>query len=71
MSRIGKKPIPVPQGVDIQINGSNVLVTGPKGKLEKELHRDMMIKLEEGNLHRQKISFIMVKNAGILESASR
>lgn len=50
MSRIGKKPIPVPQGVDVQINGSNVLVTGPKGKLEKELHRDMMIKLEEGNL---------------------
>ncbi|AEG58610.1 50S ribosomal protein L6 [Desulforamulus ruminis] len=50
MSRIGKKPIPVPQGVDIQINGNNVLVKGPKGQMEREFHRDMMIKLEDGTL---------------------
>lgn len=50
MSRIGKKPIPVPQGVDIQIEGSLVRVKGPKGQLEREFHRDMVIKLEEGNL---------------------
>ncbi|SHE80861.1 LSU ribosomal protein L6P [Desulforamulus putei DSM 12395] len=50
MSRIGKKPIPVPQGVDIQIDGNVVKVKGPKGQLEREVHRDMIIKLEEGNL---------------------
>ncbi|AQS57978.1 50S ribosomal protein L6 [Desulforamulus ferrireducens] len=50
MSRIGKKPIPVPQGVDIQIEGNLVRVKGPKGQLEREFHRDMVIKLEEGNL---------------------
>src|SRR6478609_1139223 len=34
MSRIGKKPIPVPSGVDVTINGSHVAVKGPKGSLE-------------------------------------
>lgn len=50
MSRIGKKPIPVPQGVDIKIADNLVTVNGPKGQLEQEIHRDMIIKLEEGNL---------------------
>ena len=50
MSRIGKKPIPVPQGVDVQIDGALVKVKGPKGQLEREIHRDMIIKLEESNL---------------------
>lgn len=50
MSRIGRKPIPVPQGVDIQMDGNLVRVKGPNGQLERELHRDMIIKLEEGNL---------------------
>lgn len=50
MSRIGKKPIPVPQGVDITIDGSNIMVKGPKGQLEKEFHRDMIIKLEDNTL---------------------
>jgi large subunit ribosomal protein L6 len=34
MSRIGKQPIPVPVGVDVTIDGQNVSVKGPKGKLE-------------------------------------
>ncbi|AEF93131.1 ribosomal protein L6 [Desulfotomaculum nigrificans CO-1-SRB] len=50
MSRIGKKPIPVPQGVDVKINGNTVMVKGPKGQMEKEFHRDMIIKLEDGKL---------------------
>ncbi len=32
MSRIGKKPIPIPQGVTVKIEGNTVLVQGPKGK---------------------------------------
>ena len=50
MSRIGKQPISLPQGVEVQIEGSTVKVKGPKGKLERELHRDMVIRLTDGNL---------------------
>jgi len=34
MSRVGKKPIPVPSGVDVKISGADVSVKGPKGKLD-------------------------------------
>ena len=37
MSRIGKKPIPVPKGVTVKIEGNTVLVQGPKGKLDTTL----------------------------------
>lgn len=50
MSRIGRKPIPVPAGVDVQIDGSTVRVNGPKGQLERVLHRDMIIRNENGNI---------------------
>ncbi|MCL6561019.1 MAG: 50S ribosomal protein L6 [Firmicutes bacterium] len=50
MSRIGRQPIPVPPGVDVQIDGTTVRVKGPKGQLERELHRDMIVKYEEGRL---------------------
>ncbi len=50
MSRIGKKPIPVPQGVEVKVQGNAVAVKGPKGQLEKEFHRDMIIKLEDNNV---------------------
>jgi large subunit ribosomal protein L6 len=50
MSRIGKQPIPVPPGVDVNIDGQTVRVKGPNGQLERELHRDMIIKHEEGQL---------------------
>ena len=36
MSRIGNKLIPVPKGVKVDIQGAKVVVTGPKGKLERE-----------------------------------
>ncbi len=38
MSRIGKKPIPVPKGVDVQVDGKTVRVKGPKGALERRFH---------------------------------
>ena len=46
MSRIGRKPISVPAGVDVKINGTEVTVKGPKGTLTKTFHKDMIIKLE-------------------------
>ena len=38
MSRIGKRPVEIPSGVEIKINGQLVEVKGPKGKLSRELH---------------------------------
>jgi large subunit ribosomal protein L6 len=50
MSRIGKKPIPVPSGVDVTINGSHVAVKGPKGSLELEAPEDISITREGDDL---------------------
>src|SRR6185503_2975577 len=50
MSRIGKKPIPVPAGVDITIDGSNIRVKGPKGELTRTMHSDMQISRENGEI---------------------
>lgn len=50
MSRIGRQPISLPQGVEVQIDGNTVRVKGPKGQLEREFHRDMRIRLEDGRL---------------------
>ena len=49
MSRIGNKPITVPAGVEVKVDGQKVTVKGPKGTLEKEFHKDMKINLE-GNV---------------------
>lgn len=47
MSRIGKRPIVVPNGVDITIEGNTVRVKGPRGQLERTLHRDMIVERGE------------------------
>ena len=46
MSRIGKKPITVPAGVDVKIDGSTVTVKGPKGTLTNTFNSEIMIKQE-------------------------
>lgn len=46
MSRIGRKPIDVPSGVDVKIDGHTVTVKGPKGTLTRELHKDMIVELD-------------------------
>lgn len=50
MSRIGKMPVPLPQGVEVNIEGNVVAVKGPKGTLQREFHREMSIKVEDGKL---------------------
>lgn len=47
MSRIGKKPIPLPGGVKVTIDGRQVSVEGPKGKLSLEHHRLVSVRMEE------------------------
>lgn len=46
MSRIGRKPITVPAGVDVKIDGSTVTVKGPKGTLTNTFNKDISIKQE-------------------------
>ena len=46
MSRIGKKPIPVPAGVEVTIDGTNVVVKGPKGELSKSFYELLTITRE-------------------------
>lgn len=50
MSRIGKKPIDVPQGVEIIINGSDITVKGPKGTLSRTIDSHITAVLENNVL---------------------
>ena len=50
MSRIGRNPIPVPAGVNIELTDGHVKVTGPKGTLERDLPRDITVRQDEGVL---------------------
>lgn len=49
MSRIGNKPITVPAEVTVKMDGQNITVTGPKGTLEREIHKDISVKID-GNI---------------------
>ena len=51
MSRIGRKPVSIPTGVKVTIDGSIVQVKGPKGELSKTFHPDMAIAMDAGALH--------------------
>jgi large subunit ribosomal protein L6 len=50
MSRIGKKPIPLPAGVTAEIAGQVIRIKGPKGELARTVHREMGLKLEGGTI---------------------
>ena len=50
MSRVGNRPITVPQGVEVIIESSTVTVKGPKGELSRTFSPDMTVSLSNGNL---------------------
>ncbi|HVO80263.1 MAG TPA: 50S ribosomal protein L6 [Terriglobales bacterium] len=50
MSRIGKKPITLPKGVTVKIDGSTVAVQGPKGKLDTSLPPGIRMEQQDGHL---------------------
>jgi large subunit ribosomal protein L6 len=50
MSRIGRKPIPVPPGVKVALDGQTVKAEGPKGKLSQTVHGALSVTLEENVL---------------------
>ena len=50
MSRIGRKPIAIPNGVEVKVDGSKVFVKGPKGSLEQSFREEMGIKVENNEV---------------------
>ncbi|WP_169090734.1 50S ribosomal protein L6 [Paenibacillus sp. PL91] len=47
MSRIGRKPIQVPNGVTISLDNTVITVKGPKGSLSREIHKEMKVNVTE------------------------
>ena len=47
MSRIGNKPITVPEGVEVKLDGQHITVKGPKGTLEKDVHSNMKVSIND------------------------
>ena len=50
MSRIGRKPIVIPAGVEVTMNGTNITVKGPKGTLNSNIHPLMTVTIENGEV---------------------
>ena len=50
MSRIGKKPVPIPSGVTANVEGQTVKVKGPKGQLQVVLPDDVTVKMDKGEV---------------------
>jgi large subunit ribosomal protein L6 len=50
VSRIGRKPIPIPQGVSVAVSGPQVKVKGPLGDIERVFHPDMEISVSDKTL---------------------
>lgn len=66
MSRIGKKPIVIPEGVDITIEKTNITVKGPKGSLTHELNPLVKVEIKDNNV------FVKVnKGTGALQGLTR
>ena len=51
MSRIGRLPVDIPGGVQVELNGSNVRVKGPKGELQRDFSKSIGIKMENNQLN--------------------
>ncbi len=54
MSRVGKTPIEIPDGVNVELSGQTVVVSGPKGTLEREIRAEIRVEVTDGTiaLHR-------------------
>lgn len=50
MSRIGKQPVLIPDGVDVALENHHVRVKGPKGELSRDIHESLTIKVEDSQL---------------------
>jgi len=69
MSRVGKKLIPIPKGVDLKMNGRTVTAKGPKGELSYDMLPGIELKVETGHAVVEQNS--REKNAGAIHGLSR
>jgi large subunit ribosomal protein L6 len=51
MSRVGKKPIIIPAGAEVRVDGDVIVAKGPKGELRQAIHRDVKVTVEGGNVN--------------------
>ena len=56
MSRIGNKPITIPDGVEVKVDGSKVTVKGPKGTLEKEIHKNITVTVDNNMVNVKRLN---------------
>jgi large subunit ribosomal protein L6 len=72
MSRIGKKPILIPPGVDVKIEDSKVIVRGPKGELSREIRPEIKVEVKDNQIFLSpKIEKAMDKKTKALWGLSR
>ncbi|MEK6681035.1 MAG: 50S ribosomal protein L6 [Nitrospirota bacterium] len=50
MSRVGRKPIPIPSGIDVKVEKNSVSIKGPKGQLKQDFHPRIGINVDAGNI---------------------
>ena len=55
-SRIGRKPIPIPEGVAVEVNYGGVTVTGPRGVLTQTYHPEVKVRVEDGMVLVERLS---------------
>ncbi len=51
MSRIGNKPITVPAGVEVKLDGTHLTVKGPKGTLERDIHKNITVSVDGNTIN--------------------
>ena len=56
LSRIGRKPIPIPTGVQVSVENGGVTVKGPVGTLTQPIHPEVIVKLENGDVLVERLS---------------
>jgi large subunit ribosomal protein L6 len=56
LSRIGRKPIPIPRGVEVEVQYGGVVVKGPNGTLTQNYHPDVKVSVEDGNVIVERLS---------------
>ncbi len=65
MSRIGKKPIEIPEGVKIEVSNKEIKVSGPKGELNQMNHPEIKIEVKDGKVLVSPKSVLLKKSRGI------
>jgi len=65
MSRVGKKPIQIPKGVDVKVNDGSINVKGPKGQLSTPIPHGVTAKLDNGTLVVERVDDLHRANHGL------